>query len=297
MRNRTNNDPSVQFLYDTVLGRCILKFIMKSRADRLVVRFLWSPFSRFAIKGYARKHDVPLTDEQRKNFGSFRDFFARVQDNIRIDVTPEHLISPCDGWLSAFPIAEDSMFAIKNSHYRLADLLQDEELAQTFHGGDCLILRLCASDYHHYCYIDHGYQGEIHSIPGTLHSVQPIVCEKLPVYALNRRSWTLLATEHFGPVVQTEIGALIVGGIVNERQNSRFCKGEEKGHFELAGSTIVLLFQKGRIQLNGNLVQMLTRENEVRVHYGEYIGNEINNHKQVVEGERNEHETTAGQCR
>ncbi len=273
MKNQTSNDPSVQFLYGTAMGRCILKFIMKSRVDRLVVRFLWSPFSKFIIKGYARKHHIPLTDQQRKNFGSFRDFFARIHKNIPIDDTPEHLISPCDGWLSAFPIAEDSTFAIKNSHYRIADLLQDEELGETFHGGDCLIFRLCASDYHHYCYIDHGYQGEIHNIPGTLHSVQPIVCDTLPVYVLNRRSWTLLATEHFGPVVQTEIGALIVGGIVNERHNTRFRKGEEKGHFELAGSTIVLLFQKGRIKLDRTLLDLLTHEEEVRVKYGEYIGN------------------------
>ena len=45
-----------------------------------------------------------------------------------------------------------------------------------------------------------------------------------------------MATENFGPVVQTEIGALIVGGIVNYRENARFCKGMEKGHFELAGA-------------------------------------------------------------
>ncbi|GAB6110107.1 phosphatidylserine decarboxylase [Fusibacter bizertensis] len=275
MKRKADSDPSVQFLYSTVLGRSILKFIMKSRLDRLVVKFLWSPYSIFLIKGYAHKHGIPLTEEQLKRFGSFRDFFARGKENISVDITPGHLISPCDGWLSAFPVMEDSTFSIKNSHYRLTDFLQDEELAQTFHGGSCLIFRLCASDYHHYCYIDHGYQGIVHYIPGLLHSVQPVACDKLPVYVLNRRSWTLLATEHFGPVVQTEIGALIVGGIVNERQNSRFWKGDEKGHFELAGSTIVLLFQKGKIKLNDNFIERMDRENEVRVHYGEYIGNGI----------------------
>jgi phosphatidylserine decarboxylase len=273
MKKQANSDLSVQFLYSTVLGRSILKLIMKSRLDRLAVKFLWSPFSKFLIKGYAHRHGIPLTEKQRKSFGSFRDFFARGKENPWVDITPGHLISPCDGWLSVFPITEDSTFSIKSSHYRLADFLQDEKLAQTFHEGSCLIFRLCASDYHHYCYIDHGYQGEVHNIAGLLHSVQPIVCEKLPVYVLNRRSWTLLETEHFGPVVQTEIGALIVGGIVNGWKNGRFCKGDEKGHFELAGSTIVLLFQKGRMQFNDNLVQRTSRENEVRVHYGEYIGN------------------------
>ena len=48
--------------------------------------------------------------------------------------------------------------------------------------------------------------------------------------------------------MQCEIGALVVGGIFNEKENSRFSKGMEKGHFELAGSTIILLFEKEQIQ-------------------------------------------------
>ena len=102
--------------------------------------------------------------------------------------------------------------------------------------------------------------------------MQPIACEKYPVYTLNRRSWTLLATEHFGPVVQTEIGALIVGGIFNEHQNTRFVKGMEKGHFELAGSTIVLLFQKDRIRLISGLKKRLEGGVETRVLQGMWIG-------------------------
>lgn len=265
------NDPSVQFLYGNAFGRMILSGIMKSRADRLMVKFLWSPASKCVIKSYARKHGVKITEEQYKSFGSFRDFFARVE-NHEFDENPDHLVSPCDGWLSTFPIEEDSTFAIKGSHYRIADFLQDEELAETYKGGDCLIFRLCASDYHHYCYIDHGYQGANHYIPGELHSVQPIVAENIPVYVLNRRSWTLLTTEHFGPVVQTEIGALVVGGIVNGRQNTRVRKGEEKGHFELAGSTIVLLFQKDRMKLDDAVLKTLETNEEARVEYGKYIG-------------------------
>ena len=134
-----------------------------------------------------------------------------------------------------------------------------------------MIFRLCASDYHHYCYIDDGYQGENHLIPGVLHSVQPIACETYPVFVLNRRCWTLMATRNFGPVVQTEIGALVVGGISNPRENRRFSKGQEKGHFELAGSTIVLLFQKDQIALRPELLEQLAR-GEVQVRQGEWIG-------------------------
>lgn len=263
---------AVRFLYGTILGRKILELIMRTRADRLAVRFLRSSWSRPLAGWYAKRHSIPISAQQLESFRSFRDFFARSRGSVQIDPDPSHLISPCDGWLSAHPIHEDSSFLIKQSRYYLHDLLQDENLANSFHGGRCLIFRLCASDYHHYCYIDDGYQGENNYIPGTLHSVQPIACETYPVYVLNRRCWTLLATKNFGPVVQTEIGALIVGGIVNPQENIRIFRGGEMGHFDLAGSTIVLLFQKERIELLPHIIQCLAQGREYRVEQGMWIG-------------------------
>lgn len=261
----------VRFLYGTSSGRFFLKIIMKLHLDRIVTRFLWSPFSRPLIGWYIRHNSISVTPDERASFRSFRDLFARTKDDMMFDAAPEHLISPCDGWLSTFPIDEQSCFSIKNSYYRISDFLQDEILAENYLGGICLIFRLCVSDYHHYCYIDNGYQGKNHFIPGVLHSVQPIACETYPVFVLNKRSWCLLTTEHFGPVVQCEIGALVVGGIFNEKENARFCKGTEKGHFELAGSTIILLFEKGQIQLRSKLLEQLSQAEEVQVKQGEWI--------------------------
>ena len=82
-------------------------------------------------------------------------------------------------------------------------------------------------------------------------------------------------TDNFGPVVQCEIGALVVGGIVNHKENARICRGEEKGRFELAGSTIVLLFEPGKITLRPELSQGLTQQEEVRVTYGGWVGNAL----------------------
>lgn len=73
-------------------------------------------------------------------------------------------------------------------------------------GPGLTIILLCASDYHHYCYVDNGYQGEYNHIPVILHSVQPIACEHFPVYVLNKRCWSILESEHFGPILQCEIG-------------------------------------------------------------------------------------------
>ena len=267
------NSPGIRFLYGTVPGRALLDFIQKTRAERAFVRFLHSPLSRPLIPGFARSNHIPEHEWRGKQFGSYRDFFARTRDDLTVDRTPDHLVSPCDGWLSVFPIEENSSFAIKHSRYRVADFLQDEALAERYRGGTCMIFRLCASDYHHYCYIDDGTQGENHFIPGVLHSVQPIVCAQYPVYTINRRSWCVLETDHFGTVVQTEIGALVVGGIVNPNASCAIRRGEEEGHFDLAGSTIVLLFEPGRVTLRDEFARALRVCDEVRVELGQWIGN------------------------
>ncbi len=260
------------FFYGTTAGRWLLSMIMKHHWDVLAVRFLCSRLSKPLVSWYIHKYHIVLTVAQKRSFYSFQEFFARTRDDKFIDATPEHLISPCDSWLSVFPIDSSSRFAIKHSYYRVSDLIQDAKLAECYEGGVCMIFRLGAEDYHHYCYIDNGYQGEHHEIPGVLHSVQPVACQQYPVYVLNRRCWSLLITEHFGPVIQAEIGALIVGGIANHYNKIHVLKGMEKGHFELAGSTIVLLFEKGRVALLPELRQALEQHDEVRVKQGMQIG-------------------------
>lgn len=266
------SSPAVRFLYGTAPGRTLLSLTLRTRADRVAVRFLWSRWSRPLVGWYAKRHGIPLTPEQRRCYGSFRDFFARRNHATAIDTAPRHLISPCDGWLSIHPIRADSSFHIKGFSYRVQDLLGDAHLGSRYHGGICLIFRLEASDYHHYCYIDDGFQGENHFIPGALHSVQSAACAAFPVYTLNRRMWTLLTTEHFGPVVQTEVGALVVGGIVPAQAGGRIRKGAEMGRFELAGSTIVQLFEPKRIHLLPHIALRVAGGGEVRVRQGMWIG-------------------------
>ena len=262
----------VHFLYTTVPGRGLLKLLQCTGALRFAERFLCSSASKPMIKGYIKRNQIDMSPYHGQGYQSFQAFFVRRRADVLVDRDPRHLISPCDGLLSAYPIREDSRFQIKGSVYRVEDLVNDPELAETFSGGACLILRLCPSDYHHYCFIDDGFQGENHYIEGILHSVQPIACERVPVYRLNRRMWTRLDTEHFGTVVQIEVGALLVGGIVQERENAGMRRGEEMGHFELAGSTIVLLFRKDTVELLPQFRKARGGRQEIRVKMGEVIG-------------------------
>lgn len=265
----------IDLLYGTAPGRAAVQLALRMGASRQIADFLRSPASRCLIRPFVRKYGVDLRCYAAEQYGSFADFFVRRKLHTEFDAEDSHFISPCDAWLSAYPITAAASFAIKGSHYRLRDVLGDEALAKEYRGGLCLILRLTVSDYHRYIFVDDGYSHESHFIEGELHSVQPIACERFPVYRLNRRCWTLLETEHFGPVVQAEIGAMAVGGIVNEKQNSRFSRGEERGRFELCGSTIVLLLKNDSIALRPEISAALETQSEVKVHLGEWIGTKI----------------------
>jgi len=272
------NDKSVEFLCCTKPGRLLLKIILLIRFPKAMGFFLRSPLSHFMINSFIKKNHIDMSEFAGRKFVSFNDFFTRKKD-ISFDNEPGHLISPCDSLLSVYKINNNSTFHIKGFDYSLKDFFgidnpldKNAELLEKYKNGDCLVFRLCATDYHRYSYIDNGFQTENHYIEGSLYSVQPAACENFRVYTKNRRSWTLLKTENFGTVAQIEVGAFSVGGIKNHYANYNFSKGDEKGYFDLHGSTIVLLFEPGKITLNQKIQTATSRNLEYRVKTGEWIG-------------------------
>lgn len=263
----------VDWLYTTAPGRVTLKVLLYTGALKLGEMVARSQLSKPFISRYIKNNNIDMSDFKGQKYNSFQDFFSRKRDDIEVDRQAEHLISPCDGYLSAYRIKSNNSFHIKGSWYKVTDLVTNKKIAKEFVGGDCVILRLCANDYHHYCYIDDGFQGRNHFVKGLLHSVQPIALENAPVYRQNRRMWTILDTVNFGKVAQIEIGALLVGGIVNDHENVMMRKGAEMGHFELIGSTIVLLFKKGHIDLLPEIKECIKGDKEVRVIQGQHIAN------------------------
>lgn len=264
----------VRFLYRTLPGRAILKQLVKPAFSQKIAALLSSEVSRPYIDHYIKKHQIPMEGYEKKDYSSFNDFFTRrrLPEALRVDMQPNHLISPCDGLLSAYPITPDSRFRVKGSVYTLFDLLGDRMLARQYQEGTCLIFRLTPRHYHRYCYIDDGYKGDNYPIAGVLHSVRPICCEAYPVYAQNSRVYTVLDTDHFGSVVQIEVGALLVGRICNEQERGRILRGGEKGHFEFGGSTIILLLKRDGAKIAPDIFARTGRGQETPVRLGQCIG-------------------------
>ncbi len=232
---------SVNFLYKNPVGRGIMQIANRLHAFKIIAWFLKTGMSKIMINNYIKKYNIDMTPFGEQEYNSFADFFARKKDSYYYDKNEKTMISPCDGLLTVYPIDEYMNIPMKESLYRLEDLIHEKSVADMFKGGLCMVFRLQASDYHHFCFFDTGKMGETCYREGQLHSVQPIACERVPVYRLNRRWWNILETENFGTVAQIEVGAMAVGGVKFLKEGGCFTRGEEMGNFELAGSTIILL--------------------------------------------------------
>lgn len=270
--NEPGNSKSVVFLCSSPFGRFLYNLTLFLQVPRIMGAFLRSPLSKFFIKGFVKKNNIDMSAFVGVKFKSFNDFFTRKDNSRKPELSPETLISPCDSALSVFNIEENSTFKIKGFDYTLKDFFETDEFDKTFSGGNALIFRLAATDYHRYCYIDSGSLEKNHFLKGRLYSVQPICCRTFKVYTKNRRSWTILHTQNFGDVAQVEVGAFSVGGIKNHHENYSFSKGEEKGYFDLHGSTIVMLFKKNTIKLDEEILAQTANGKETTVKYGQPIG-------------------------
>ena len=263
----------VPFLYRTKLGGVLLKLVSARWLSRLAGRYMDSRLSRHKIKKFIKKHDIDMGEFLSEDYRSFNAFFTRkVRPELRpFDMEPTALCSPCDGAVTVFPVTEDGKFTVKGFDYTVAALLGDEALARKYVGGTCVVLRLTVGDYHRYHFLDDGSVGGKKFIAGKLHTVQPAALEKRRVFAENCRECTVLHTQNFGEVVEVEVGAMFVGRLVNEPKET-FVRGEEKGRFEFGGSTVILLFEKGKAELDGEFFENTTAGLETKVKCGERIG-------------------------
>lgn len=267
-------DKTTLFLYNTILGRLLLKILTLRIISKIGGLFLSSSLSKIFIKKFIRKNNINMSDYENIKYKSFNDFFIRkIKSNKRpINTDKNTLISPCDAKLSYYKINENSMFKIKNSYYSINDLIKND-ISKEYINGYALIFRLCVDDYHRYSYIDNGTKEDNQYIKGVLHTVRPIALNNYNIYKTNSREWTVLITDNFNDVIEIEVGALMVGKIINHHKKHTFKKGEEKGYFKFGGSTIVLLFKENTIKIKKDILNNSLNNIETIVKLGETIGN------------------------
>ncbi len=263
---------AIRFTYGTVPGRLLAKGILcRKFVSNAYAAWQKSRLSRSKVQRFIEQYHIDVSDCTATEFSCFNDFFTRQRKDYVNQTAENELPAIADSKLLALPIGEDAVFAIKGVPYTTAQLLENEALAREFLGGTCLIFRLAPEDYHRYVYPDGGTQERTVHIPGVLHTVNPIAAD-MAVYRRNARAYTVLHTAHFGTMVQMEVGALLVGKIINHsEQPGAIEKLGEKGYFAYGGSTVILLAKRGALTVDADILEHSARGIETRVRLGERV--------------------------
>lgn len=265
---------TIDFLYNNTFGRIVLKILICPFISKTVGFFLNRRFSAVFIKSFVKNNNIDMSQYEDVKYKSYNQFFCRkIKSGARTFLEEKDVLcSPCDSKLSVFKIENDSHFKIKGGDYTFYELTKSEDLAQKYNGGYLFLFRLSVDDYHRYAYVADGTKTDNVFIKGVLHTVNPRAAECRAIYKENCREYSLLSTDAFGNILMMEVGAMMVGKIVNHHQSKEVLRGEEKGYFEFGGSTVILCFEKDTVLPDGDLLCNTASSFETVVKMGEKIG-------------------------
>lgn len=279
VEKETKQDLLLREIYTSPVGRGIMKLFVNPIISKVGGLVLNSRLSTLLIPSFIKNNGIDLEDYVDQYYNSYNEFFMRQikKEKRPIDDSEDTIISPSDGKVSVYPVSDKLVVTIKNSNYTVTSLLRNKELAKQYRGGYLVIVRLTVDDYHRYCYPADGCKGKNIHIKGILHTVNPIANDYVKIYKENSREYTVIKTQKFGNIVQMEVGALMVGKISNYHQELEVTKGQEKGRFEFGGSSIVLLLDSHKVNIDNELLINTKNGYETMLRMGQTIGYVNNN--------------------
>lgn len=271
---------SLLLMYRGIYPTRPVEFIIsRSLFGRLYARLQTTRFSRRKIGRIVSHYDIDASEFVKPidQFETFNAFFTReLKPEARpIEGSENIAVTPCDAKYLVFDDLSAGMPAcIKEEEYYLDTLLDDKVLASRYRDGSMAVIRLALTDYHRFHFPLDCVPGTSRLIGGHLYPVNPYALyDNLRQYSRDKRMITELDSDLFGKVLMVEVGATAVGSIVQTfTPGQRYRKGDEKGYFSLGGSSIVILFEKGKIRFDDDLRQMTAQDIEVRSRYGRSLG-------------------------
>ena len=237
---------------------------------------LWAMASFAADSMY----NIPLYNENSKNWNSFNEFFYREFNGankkghtpLRPIAEPGNnnvITSAADcTYKMMYPIDEDgnvlginglpTSLKLKNTHtvYTVSELLQDDKLAEAFHGGTFVHYFLSPFDYHRFHSPVDGKVKECKAVQGNVfldvelngdgefHA--PDSSKGGYEFNQSRGVFVIDAGEAVGLIASVPIGMAQVSGVdmYTKLKGKNVKKGDEFGKFMFGGSDTILLFQK-----------------------------------------------------
>ncbi len=189
------------------------------------------------------------------------------------------VVSPADARVLMGSFDSISSLFIKQKFFDYDELLgQDkQEWLATFRNGAFMIFRLTPDKYHYNHTPVAGAVKDFYEIPGGYHSCNPgAVVSLVTAYSKNKRVVTIIDTDvpkgtGVGFVAMIEVVALMVGEVEHAYSDNRYDsprpvtpgmfleKGLPKSLFRPGSSTVVLLFEKSRLEFADDLVKNMHR--------------------------------------
>ncbi len=296
------NSKTNQMETEKVFGQEVIEWLYCSWLGKLLVGILARPIfslgygffknlksSAKQIAPFIKDFNINMDEYQHGSLGDscskdnsytcFNDFFIRkFADGKRNFVQEsEQMGAFAEGRYLAFEeISLEQSFPVKGEFLSVSAILKNEKWEKEFDGGPMIIARLCPTDYHRFHFPDSGTVVESYRIPGALYSVNPVALQsKNDIFFINEREVTILSTENFGKLAYVEVGATMVGKIVQSHQGNSFRRGEEKGYFLFGASTVLLFGEKGGWMPSSDILQRSRERVETFVQLGDFIAKRV----------------------
>jgi phosphatidylserine decarboxylase len=275
-------EPFLRFAYGNPLGRSLTwGLVSRPWLSRFYGWLMKRPSSVARIRPFMEAYGIDGSEfvDDPESFESFNAFFTRrLKPEARpLDERADRVVFPADGRHSGWQeLGRETAVFVKGQRWNVRQLLGDTHPhPERFEGGTLVLSRLCPTDYHHYHFPVSGTVEPGNWVGRRLFSVNPIALRRRLAYLWeNKRCLRSIHSPELGEVVFVEIGATNVGSIRHHPlpDGNHARKGEPAGWFEFGGSSLITLFEPGRVALADDLLEATSKGLELYAHVGDTMG-------------------------
>jgi len=268
----------LKFLYHTAFGKLALNVLVKRKLLSVIYGGTKDKASSVkAIPQFVEDMNIDMSEavKSMEDYKSFNEFFYR---KLKPESRPigKGLVSPADAKLIAFAnVNEVNEFFVKGQQFTLREYLQSESMTEKYKNASLFIFRLAPNDYHRYHFPYDGSVTSSRKLKGRYFSVSPYALQTnfTKVFCENKREFLELETKDKGDILLSPVGATMVGSIYETfTPNSDVKKGDEMGYFGFGGSTVVMLIDKDKVEIDSDILENTKNKIETAVKMGEKIG-------------------------
>ncbi len=281
-----SGDALLRLLYEDVHGRspALVRFLARKSISRALAYLAFhAPWVRGDAEGFARANGIRLDHVlgDPKSLGTRAEVFLRKIDYEKFRPTPESdaaVVSAGDSKVACGDWEETEKLPVKNRFFDIDELLGGRtEWVEALRGGRFIIFRLAPPDYHWYHTPVAGKVIDFFALDGWYFSVNPRAVRAVPgLLSKNARQVAIIDTDvpggtGVGLVAVVDVAAQVIGGLANAysekgyenpvplRKGMTVKRGKPMGNFFPGSSTVVVLFQKSRVQFCPDLLQQQSR--------------------------------------